>query len=148
MSMRSLAPWSRRSSPATMFDDLISDFDRSLSPSLLRNEMDFYPNIDVEETDKMYCVKADLPGMKKDEIKVDFSNDVLTISGERVREASSTEKGTGTRHSERVYGKFQRTFSMPSHILGDKIEASFTDGVLSIILPKAEGSRTHSIRIQ
>jgi HSP20 family protein len=147
MPMRSLAPWNSQrrlgsSDLFNQFEDFISDFDRGLGSSLARSGMDFAPAVDVEEKDNVYLVTADLPGMKKSEIKVDLSDNVLTISGERTRQS----KGEG-RYTERSYGRFLRSFTLPTQVNSEKIEAHFEDGVLHISLPKAEGARSHSIKI-
>lgn len=147
MPMRSLAPWSGRRSPTSdifnQFEEFINEFDRNFSPTYAaRSEYDFTPPVDLAEGDNAYTIYADLPGMKKSDIKLDFNNNVLTISGERLREA----KGEG-KFTERVYGKFQRSFSLPAQVNADKIQAHFEDGVLEITVPKAEGARSHSIKI-
>lgn len=146
MPMRSLTPWSAsRRSPDlfSQFEEFINEFDRGLTPSLARAGLDFSPALDMEEKDNAYLVSVDLPGMKKDEIKVDLSDNVLTISGERTRET----KGGEGRYSERTYGRFSRSFTLPTQVKSDKIEAHFENGVLHINLPKAEGARSHSIKI-
>lgn len=147
MPMRSLAPWSGRRLPTSdifnQFEEFINEFDRSFSPGFAaRSEFEYTPALDLEENDNAYMIYADLPGMKKGDIKLDFNNNVLTISGERLRET----KGEG-KFTERVYGKFQRNLSLPSQVNADKIQAHFEDGVLEITVPKAEGARSHSIKI-
>ncbi|AHZ85222.1 HspC2 heat shock protein [Bdellovibrio bacteriovorus] len=144
--MRSLSPWGGRRLPSSdlfsQFQDFINEFDRGESSALTRAGFDFSPSVDVEEKDNAYLVSADLPGMKKDEIKVELNDNILTISGERTRESKS-EGG----YSERSYGRFQRSFTLPVQVNSEKIEAHFEDGVLQITVPKAEGARSHSIKI-
>jgi len=146
MPSRSLSPWSGRRFPASdlisQFEEFINEFDRGLSPFSSRQGFDFSPALDLEEKDNNYIVTVDLPGMKKSDIKVDLNDNILTISGERTRET----KGEG-KYTERMYGKFQRTFALPTQVNADKIDARFEDGVLRITLPKAEGARSHSIKI-
>lgn len=146
--MRSLTPWGGRRSLATpdlfnQFEEFINEFDRGFPMSVSRGSLDFSPAVDIDEKDGNYVVSADLPGMKKEDIKIDLSDNVLTISGERSRE----EKAEG-KYTERVYGKFTRSFSLPTKVNADKIQAQFSDGVLHITLPKAEGARSHAIKIQ
>ncbi|MNJ96647.1 Spore protein SP21 [compost metagenome] len=148
--MRALTPWGRRhmSSPDlfNQFEEFINDFDRGIFPMSLTSRMgmaDFSPAVDLEEKDGNYLVSADLPGLKKEDIKIDLSDNVLTISGERVREEKSEGK-----YTERVYGKFTRSFSLPTKVNADKIQAQFKDGVLHVTLPKAEGVRSQAIKIQ
>ena len=151
MPMRSLSPWSARRLPSSdlfnQFEEFFNDIDRLNSPALRGAGMDFTPAVDIDEKDNAYLVTADIPGMKKEEIKVDINDNVLTISGERIKEVKNEAKGE-SRYSERVHGKFQRSFSLPAHVDASKVQAAFQDGVLSITIPKAEGARSHSIKIQ
>jgi HSP20 family protein len=144
MPMRSLSPWTgrRQNELFNQFEEFINEFDRGLTPSL-RSTVEFSPTVDIEEKENAYLVTADIPGMKKEDIKVDLSNNVLTISGERTFESKGDRK-----YVERSYGKFQRSFSLPMQVMADKIEASYHDGVLHMTLPKAEGSRSRAIKIQ
>lgn len=148
MPMRSLSPWGRdrrrlqSNDLFSRFEDFMNEFDRGESNALTRAGFDFSPSVDVEEKDNAYLVSADLPGLKKEDIKVELNDNILTISGERTRE-SKTEGG----YSERSYGRFQRTFTLPVQVNSEKIQAHFEDGVLRITLPKAEGARSHSIKI-
>ena len=144
MPMRSLSPWTgrRQNELFNQFEEFINEFDRGLTPSL-RSASEFSPTVDIEEKENAYLVTADIPGMKKEDIKVDLSNNVLTISGERTFESKGDRK-----YVERSYGKFQRSFSLPVQVMADKIEASYHDGVLHMTLPKAEGSRSRAIKIQ
>lgn len=146
--MRSLSKYSQKSpfsDLVTQFQNLANEFDRGFMPSTFRGgiDMDFSPAVDIEEKDGKYLVSADLPGMKKEEIKIDLEDNVLTISGER----SNESKGEG-KYIERVYGKFLRSFTLPSQVEPDQIEAHFENGVLQITLPKAESARSRAIKIQ
>ena len=95
---------------------------------------DWAPAVDVHETDGAYVVKADLPDMKKEDVKVEFENGVLTIEGERKTEKE--ESGKKFHKIERGYGKFVRRFAMPSEVDGGKVTAEYKDGVLHVNLPK------------
>ena len=96
----------------------------------------FTPKVDIAENDKQYEVQLHVPGMKKDEIKIDLNEDRLTISGERKFENENKEKNF---HSvESYYGTFSRSFNLPDTINRDKVDASYQDGVLTIVLPKDE----------
>ena len=96
---------------------------------------DFMPAVDIEETDGEFIVKADLPDVKKEEIKIQFQDGVLAIEGERRQEKE--EKGKRFHKIEREYGRFVRRFSMPTDVDGDKVRAEFKEGVLRVFLPKA-----------
>ncbi|UYL07525.1 Hsp20/alpha crystallin family protein [Bdellovibrio sp. SKB1291214] len=145
MSMRSLSPWSARrpvgSDIFNQFEELFNQFDRGFTPAA-RETMDFSPSVDIEEKENAYIVTTDLPGFKKEDIKIEMADNVLTISGERIKEAGDKK------YSERSYGKFQRTFSLPVHVAADKIEAAYKDGVLEVTLPKAENAKSRSIKVQ
>lgn len=94
------------------------------------------PAVDISETSKEYTVKAELPGVKKDDVKVNVENGVLTLSGERKSEHD--EKDERFHRIERSYGAYSRSFSLPEDVAEDKIAAECKDGVLFIHLPKAE----------
>jgi len=103
---------------------------------------EFNPSVDIEEKDGVYHVTADLPGMKKEDIKLDLVDNVLTISGERVRE----EKGEG-KYFERCYGKFMRSFTLPKRVDVDHVRANFENGVLHVEIPQKELNSSRSIKI-
>jgi HSP20 family protein len=96
---------------------------------------DWSPLVDITETDQEYLFKADLPEMKKDDVKVTVENGMLTISGERKVERE--EKNTKFHRIERSFGRFLRTFTIPEDTDASKIAADFKDGVLRVHLPKS-----------
>lgn len=95
---------------------------------------DWAPAVDIQETDADYAVKVDLPEVKKDDIKVEMRDGVLSIEGERKQEKE--EKGKKFHRVERQYGQFVRRFSLPD-VDNAKVQAEFKDGVLRVTLPKA-----------
>jgi HSP20 family protein len=100
------------------------------------------PAVDVAEDDKAYHITAELPGMSEKDIDVTLSGDTLTIKGEK--RDQKEEKAKNYYVSERHYGSFQRTFTLPDGIERDKIDASFSAGLLSLTLPKtAEAVKQH-----
>src|SRR4029450_9975399 len=99
------------------------------------NFADFMPAVDIEETDAEFIVKADLPEVKKEEIKVHVQEGVLTIEGERKQQKE--ERGKRFHKIEREYGRFVRRFALPTEVNSEKVRAEFKDGVLSVALPKA-----------
>jgi len=104
------------------------------------------PVMDIEEDNDNIMVKAEIPGMKKEDIKVSVRNNVLMISGERKQEKEIKNK---TYHRiERYYGKFSRTIALPSEVETDKIKASYKDGVLMVILPKPESKKPQQIDVE
>lgn len=104
------------------------------------------PALDVREQEKQYLVRVDLPGIKKDEIKITFENAVLTITGERKVESEETH---GQLHrTERRSGKFARSLRFPSDVDATKIDANFQDGVLEVKLEKTEAALARQIEIK
>ncbi len=103
------------------------------------------PALDVYEDKDQFVVKAELPGMKKDEIEVSFRNGSLTISGERKSEHERKEEDVY--RSERYFGRFQRTIDLPTAVADDKVKAEYRDGILSITLPKAEEAKPKHISV-
>jgi len=104
------------------------------------------PDLDLAETDNEYIVKADLPGLKQDQIKISLRDNLLTVKGERKSEKE--EKGKNYHRIERSFGAFARTITLPGKVQGDKVKASYKDGVLEITLPKSEESKSKEISIE
>lgn len=101
--------------------------------------------VDVEETPKSFTLRAELPGVKKEDVRVTFEEGLLTLSGEKRMEKSSEE---GRFHRvERSYGAFRRVFSLPPGIQADEVQASFQDGVLTVTVPKPKGSGAKTIPV-
>lgn len=94
------------------------------------------PRMDIAETEKGYELTADLPGMKDKDVDVSVSNDVLTITGERTYEQESDERSVHL--SERGFGAFKRSFTLPDDVDQDHVQARLKNGVLAIFLPKSE----------
>ena len=103
------------------------------------------PALDVFDDKDDLVVKVELPGMKKDEIGLTLHDGVLTISGERKMEHERKEGETF--RSERYFGKFQRSITLPAAVDARKVKASYKDGVLSIDLPKAEEAKPKQIPV-
>ena len=126
-----------------LFDDFDSGFWRSpfsgslfdVRPFRRRNsDLTASPAVDVSETDKAYEITADLPGMDEKNVEVKLANGILTIKGEKQDEKEEKQKDYCRR--ERSFGSFERSFQVPEDVDGEKIEASFKKGVLSVTLPK------------
>jgi HSP20 family protein len=109
-----------------------------------RNDF-FNPAVEVKEEEKRYVVSLDVPGMKKEEIKLEIHENELNISGERRREETRNEKGST--YTERSYGKFKRSFSLPSNVEASKVEASYKDGTLNVFIPKTDEVKPKLIQI-
>lgn len=118
-------------------------------PTVRREEEREYlwaPAVDVYENDKAYIVEVDLPGLKKEDVKVTLQNNVLTIQGER--RLTREGKGVDYHRQERFYGKFLRSFTLPETVDADKVSAEFKDGVLRLTLPKREPSAGRVIEVK
>jgi len=105
----------------------------------------FSPAVDLREEADRYVLEADLPGLKKEEIHLSVENNVLTIKG--TRSGEDWKQSGGFRSVERSYGTFQRSFRIPGNVDQAKTEASYTDGVLRVTLPKAESAKPRQIAV-
>lgn len=107
---------------------------------------DWLPATDVHETEKEYVIKADLPEVAKEDVKVHLQEGVLTIEGERRREKE--EKGKKFHKMEREYGRFVRRFVLPTEVEAAMVRAEFKDGVLNVHLPKSEKAVPKAIEVK
>ncbi|HEX5761274.1 MAG TPA: Hsp20/alpha crystallin family protein [Thermoanaerobaculia bacterium] len=103
------------------------------------------PPVDVFETEEAYVVKAELPGMSREDLDITLENNVLRVSGER--KFDRDEKKENYHRIERSYGAFSRAFALPSQVDGERVEATFQDGVLTVTVPKAAQARPRKISI-
>jgi HSP20 family protein len=104
------------------------------------------PAVDVAEHDDAYQVKVEIPGVSKDDVKITMQDNILTIRGEKKQEKES--KRSNSHRVERSYGSFQRSFTLPTSVKHDKIEASYRDGILTIAVPKAEEAKPKQIEVK
>jgi HSP20 family protein len=103
------------------------------------------PSVDIVESEEAYELKAEIPGLKKEDIQVSLEDGLLTIRGEKKKETETEKKNYHT--IERVFGKFERSFRLPENVRGDSIHAKYDNGVLSIDIPKAEESKPKQIEV-
>jgi HSP20 family protein len=122
-----------------MFDSFWGDRARDDDGALM-------PPVDVTEKEDKFSVSVELPGLKKDDIKLSLQNNVLTISGSKKREAES--KDDRYHRIERSFGTFCRTVNLASTVDASKIDADFKDGILTVSLPKVEEARPKEISIK
>jgi HSP20 family protein len=106
---------------------------------------DYIPALDVSEGENEVVVKAEIPGVEKEDIKVSVKDDVLTISGEKKQE--EREEGENWQRVERSYGAFKRELSLPS-VDNQRVEATYRDGILEVRLPKKESAKPKEIEIK
>ena len=111
----------------------------------LQNETAWFPAVDVYEDKERLVIKAELPGLKQNEIDVSVEADVLTIKGEKKKETEVKEKNYY--HLERAYGSFERRFNLPVNVDASKIKATYKDGILELALPKKEEAKPKQIKV-
>lgn len=107
---------------------------------------DWSPLVDITEDDQEYLVKADLPEIKKEDVKVIVENGLLSIKGERKSEKE--EKKKRYHRIERSYGNFERTFTFPDETDAAKVKAEFKDGVLKVHLPKSPAAKPKTVEVK
>jgi len=123
--------------PFREMEDLMTRFYRlPVRAQPAGTDAEWAPVVDITESDKEYLVKADLPGVKKEDVKLDVANGVLTLSGER--STQKEDKGEKYHRIERTYGRFSRSFSVPEDVRIEQIRADSKDGVISVHLPRIE----------
>lgn len=112
------------------------------------SELEFFgwtPALDVYEHKDSFIVRAEVPGMKKEDIQLSLHQNCLTLVGERRSEEKS---GAEPSRSERLFGRFHRTFSLPKPVQADKVRAEYKDGILTVTLPKTEESKPKQIEVK
>lgn len=135
--------------PFREIEDVFRQYAPFFARSLRRTDgegLEWTPVADITETDKEYLIKAELPEVKKEDIKVTLDDGAITISGER-RHEKEQEKENEIR-VERFYGTFSRTFSLPDNIDPKGIQAETKDGVLRVHIPKTQASTSKPIKIE
>ncbi len=108
--------------------------------------VEWAPAVDVSETEDEVIVKADLPGVKPEEIEINLVDNVLTIKGEKKRETE--EKKENYYRVERYYGSFMRAIQLPSEVDVEKVKAQYKDGVLKVTLPKKPEAKKKLIKVE
>jgi len=126
---------------------LFDNFFRSGSPvEETRATSYFAPAVDIAEQENEYIVKVELPGVAKDDVKISVESNILTIKGEKKQEKE--EESKNFHRVERSYGSFQRSFTLPSTVKNDKIDAAFNSGILTITMPKSEEAKPRQIEVK
>jgi HSP20 family protein len=129
-------------------DEMNKLFDDFFGRPLVRTEWTegvWTPSVDVSEDKDNVIIKAEMPGMKKDDVKISVQDGVITLRGEKKQETE--EKDKNYHRIERSYGSFCRSFQLPTTVKTDKIKASYKEGVLSVTLPKTEEVKPKEIPI-
>lgn len=126
-----------RLDPFSGFENFFKNF--SLQPAMRGMEAEPLIKVDVSETDQAYTVKAEIPGVKKEDIKVDVSGNQVSISAE-TRQEKEEKEGSKVIRSERYYGQQYRSFTLAQEVDDAKADATYSDGVLVLSLPKKAGA--------
>ncbi len=124
---------------------LFSDVFGADSPKTELNDATWRPTVDVSETENGFEIRAELPGVSENDLNVSVTDNLLTIKGEKHQEAETD--GKNYHRVERRYGSFQRQFTLPREVETDSIKAEYTDGVLTLSIPKAEAAKPTEISI-
>jgi len=135
-------PFEELTSLRSRMDRLLSRMTPEDQPELAN----WSPASDVIETKDEIVIKAELPGIDEKNVHVEIESGVLTISGERNAEKETEEKGY--RRIERAYGSFFRSFRLPANVDAEKIFAGFANGVLEVHIPKKEGAKPRTIKVE
>lgn len=139
--------------PARELDTLQSDMNRLFDGFFGRREpartanglQRWVPAMDLVETDEHLVLRADLPGLERDDVEIEVKDGVLTVSGER--KAEHEDKGEGYHRVERSFGRFSRSLGLPQGVDASQVEASFERGVLAVKVPKPEERKPTRIEI-
>jgi HSP20 family protein len=129
-------------------NDLRDEIDRIFEAPLARTSefLGWAPAFDVYEEKDNFIVKAELPGLKKEDINVSLQDGSLIISGERKSETKS--EGAEVYRAERYFGKFQRSVSLPTPVAANAVAAEYKDGILTVTLPKSEEAKPKQIEVK
>ena len=139
--------------PSRELEDVSNRLNRIFGHSTARAESgqemlavaDWSPSIDISETDAAYLIKAEIPGVKKEDVKVTIQDGMLTIQGERKMEKE--EKGKKFHRVERSYGSFVRSFRIPDNANENSVKAEFKDGMLNVTLAKSAKAKAKSVNV-
>jgi len=134
---------------ATMQEEMNRFFDRMFDRFPQREEIGegiWAPCVDISETKDDLVITAEIPGISKDNIKISLNDNILTLKGEKKQEKKVDEENY--HRIERSYGAFHRSFTLPTTVQQDQVKASYKNGILRIILPKAEEAKPKEIAIE
>ena len=125
-----------------MFDSLFREgsLDEEIASSM------WTPAVDIEEREQEYVVRVELPGVAREDVNITTRENTLTIRGEKKQMKETKE--SGYHRTERLYGSFQRSFTLPGSVQHDSIEAAFRDGILEVVVPKAEEAKARTIEVK
>jgi HSP20 family protein len=133
---------------ANWLDQFFTDFDKALGSNTKVSSKSgtFHPAVDILEEQEDYVLRAELPGVSKENIKVEVKENKLTLKG---RKDAAVEARSGEyRYVESAYGEFTRSFELPRNVSGEAIKADFQNGVLTLRIPKAKEALSRTIEIK
>ncbi len=131
--------------PFSSIDEIFGRWPRLRLPKSMEGQLDWSPSANISETDGEYLIRAELPAVKKEDVKVSVHEGVITIAGERKQQ--SEEKTEKLHRVESVYGSFERSFGLPDNADAGAIRCETKDGVLTVHIPKTTKSTTQPRRI-
>jgi HSP20 family protein len=138
--------------PLTRFSALSDEMDRLFQAPFFGHGNDagdtfagWTPAVDLFQDKDSVLLRAELPGLRREDIHVSLHEDVLTLSGERREEKNADERGN--LRSERFFGRFERRFTLPVRVDGNRVAAHYEDGILTVTLPKAEEAKPRQIEV-
>ncbi len=140
-------PWSDLNSLEKRMNRMFDETLRNLHPAERKEPQagSWTPATDIYETENSYVVKADLPGVKKEDIQIDLHDGTFTLKAEKKFEEK--ESKDNYLRVERAYGSFVRSFRLPKNVDAEKIKAEYKDGVLEVTLPKKEEAKPKKIQV-
>lgn len=146
-----LMKWEPKWEPLREIEDMFERYTKAMGwPALRGQELtksgEWTPRVDISETDAEITIKAEIPEVKKEDVKVSVDDGVLTMQGERKQEKE--EKGKKFHRVERFYGTFVRSFTLPDNVDASKIKATFKDGMLNLQIPKTGESKQKAIEVK
>jgi HSP20 family protein len=109
-------------------------------------EMAFNPAVDVDETPTGFNLMFDLPGVNKNEMKIELHDNRLMVTGERRKERKEAAKGQ--QYEERIHGTFARSFTFPTKVDSERVEAEYKDGVLKVFVPKVQAAQPRQVTVK
>ena len=149
--LRDISRWSPVADLSAEFGSMQKEFDRifdrfrgGMAESALAAEV--WPSVDIVENDESFLVNVELPGVRKEDVKITINDGVLTVKGEKKQEGEVKEDNY--RRIERTFGSFERSFTLPVGVQSERIAAAYSNGVLSITVPKAEQAKPREIEVK
>lgn len=137
-------PWGALYNIDEYINQMLGEFGGGLTEPVAR---EWRPAMDLSETDEAYIIEADMPGVGKEDVKIELLDDVVTIQGERKSEKSESDEKRGYHRVERSCGGFTRTIQIPDGFKADEVKASFENGVLRVTLPKPETAKPKLVSV-